>query len=161
MNRISAFTLMEVIIVMIISMIVVSLTYKTLDIVTMQYRQFSKSRKHIYELSLIETLLTKDFTNSEYLKRMNDGVMCKYRDKNVIYIFDDRFIVRSEGTMADTFNIMPRDIKYYFSDKEVKDINNYIDKVAFVYVQESSKLFIHKKVYAADFFLNTRAIQLN
>lgn len=159
MKRISAFTLMEVIIVMIISMIVVSLTYKTLDIVSMQYRQFSKSRKHIYELSLLETLLTKDFANSEYLKRMNDGVMCKYRDKNVVYTFNDGFIVRSEGTITDTFNIMPREIKYYFSDKEVKNTNSYIDKVAFVYVQEGSKFFIYKKVYAADFFLNTPPIQ--
>ncbi len=140
-------------------MIVISLTYKTLDIVFMQYRQFSKSRKHMYELSLMETLLTKDFANSGYVLRVDDGIMCKYRHKNILYTFSDGFLVRREGSIADTFNIKPRNVKYYFSDREVRDTNGYLDKIAFIYGEENSKLFTYRKVYAADFFLNTKAAQ--
>lgn len=154
MRKISAFTLMEIIIVMIISMIVISLTYKTLDIVTMQFRQFGKSRKHIYELSLVETLLTKDFANSACILRAEEGILCKYSDKDIFYIFGDDYMVRREGSIVDTFNIKPRLVKYYFYEQEVRDLNSYIDKVTFIHEQENTKFFTYRKVYAADFFLN-------
>lgn len=161
MRKIDAFTLMEVIIVMIISMIVISLTYKTLDIVSMQYRQFNKNSKQVYELSLMETLLTKDFANSEYVKRVSNGMMCGFKRKSILYTFDDSSMIRVEGAVSDTFNIVPNNVRYYFSDKNVSNINGYIDRVVFVSNLSNSKLFTYRKIYASDFLLNTQAIQDN
>lgn len=159
MRKIDAFTLMEVIIVMIISMIVISLTYKTLDIVSMQYRQFSKNSKQVYELSLMETLLTKDFANSEYVKRVSNGMICRFKRKSILYIFDNSSMIRVEGAVSDTFNIVPNDVRYYFSDKNVSNINGYIDRVVFMSNLSNSKLFTYRKIYASDFLLNTQTIQ--
>jgi hypothetical protein len=161
MKKINAYTLMELIVVMVTSIIVITLAYKVFDLISHQYLQFVRYNESVYEVYQASALMATDFRESEYIVKNPEGVTCVYKNKEIVYNIGSNITVRSVDLVRDTFRIKAENVRYYFSDKEVIDVNKYVDQIKFEDV-EKSELFHYQKIYAADFFMrDSTLIQYN
>jgi prepilin-type N-terminal cleavage/methylation domain-containing protein len=158
-SKIPGYTIIELIVVMVISTIVVSIAYKTYDIVFTQYLRVRSQNEQIRQLSLLDLLLEKDFANSNYVMNVDEGIVCNYSGKQVVYSLNNRFIVRSERSVSDTFRVMAQNIQFAYSNKAIEESNRLIDKFSFEHQDKEHLLYFrYRKVYAAEFLMNEEVL---
>jgi type II secretory pathway component PulJ len=149
-KKIEAYTIMEMIVVMIIGLIVVSIAYKTFDLVLKQFNQFRKSNEQTARLSLMDMLFEKDFSESNYVKRTGSGIAVGYSDRTVSYYWEKKFIVRQDLAAADTFFVASENHRYHYLDLEITASDKYIDRLAFESLEDGQQhVFIYHKIYGA------------
>lgn len=142
---------MELVVVMIITIAVASVTYKSFDIVAGQYRRFKNDNEHTHELLLLETLLVRDFNASDYVLRVSGGIACVYKNKDIRYYFDEGYIVRKQRLVYDTFHIDVSNISYRALDNSQGATGRYVDRLSFETDASGEPLpFTYTKRYGAD-----------
>lgn len=154
MKKIKAYTLMELIVVMIITLVVVSITYKAFDIVLGQYGRVKSHNERIHELLVLETLLTKDFNDSDHVLRVPGGIVCSYEERNIRYDFDEQWIVRTQQTMRDTFHLATGNVEFQLLNSVADKPGAYVERLNFDAENSGVPLsFRYVKQYGADVLL--------
>lgn len=162
MKKISGYTVFELIIVMLISLIVVSIAYKVYDIVLRNYYQHTQYNERISRISLLDVLLMKDFSESKYVIRNGNGIECFYTDKKVAYEWQPGFVVRNEEKISDTFEIEAENVYFKYGALPVSTTSGVIDYLGFeVKKGDHLQYFIYRKVYAADFLIQHDELNKN
>ena len=108
---------MELVIAMLISSVVISLTYKTYSIYVGLYGQYKKGTRRVEELSLLNKLLTTDIRNCERLEASSEGFVCKSLRNTVEYTVNEAYLIR-KCSITDTFHISILSSKLFWKDKE-------------------------------------------
>ncbi|HWZ23309.1 MAG TPA: hypothetical protein VNW06_11680 [Cytophagaceae bacterium] len=108
---------MELVIAMLISSVVISLTYKTYSIYIGLYGQYKKGTSRVEELSLLNKLLTTDIRNCERLEASSDGFVCKSLRNTVEYTLNEEYMIR-KCIITDTFHIRILSSTLFWKDKE-------------------------------------------
>ena len=148
---------MELIVVMIISALVISITYKCFDIISWQYLSYKKNNEEINGILALDVLLTKDISNSKYIKTVDNGIECSFKERKVVYEWNENYILRGENSVIDTFKINPKDLTFGFLGQEVVSSGMYINHLSFTNsFKEVEQLFIYKKAYSADFLMQSQ-----
>ena len=150
-HKIRAFTLSEMIVVLILTSIIVGMAFSVLTLVQKHMNSIQINFNKNTELNKLEQSLSLDFNRYSYVtyKPYEDALIFASEIDSITYIFTNKYIV----TKLDTFNI---DIerKTFFFDGEKVEIGN-VDAIKL----ETSKtfrsqlLFIFKK-NDATLFLN-------
>jgi len=150
MSKLKAFTLLEMIVVMILTLLVSGIAFQAYQIVAKQYYSFRISMKRNNELLLFERTLLQDISGAEYVQKTQEGIECVLPDRNISYNFENDYVLRAI-TVPDTFFLkVENDSAFFFSKKNIS-IGDIIQKLSFSIIIEGEKLdYTFAKTYGAD-----------
>ena len=153
-KRISAFTIIEVAIAMLIAALVISMTYSIYLIVGRSYQSFNAKNEEMAILLQLDELLRKDFDRSLAIWKDTTGIAIQYPNHIVRYKFDTAYMVRI-GTRTDTFKIKSDTVNTAFENQPVNEYKplkeqNRIDRLDLSLLFQNKKITYHyHKVYSS------------
>ncbi|MFV0247588.1 MAG: prepilin-type N-terminal cleavage/methylation domain-containing protein [Tenacibaculum sp.] len=149
-KKTKAFTLSEVLVVLIVSSIVVSLTFAVLFAVQKQIKLIQTNLVAKQQIQFIERMLWKDFNSYTTSYDLNTSVLYfKNSVDSLIYEFKSHYIIRKNDTLA--FEIAKKQL--FLDGEEV--VTGNIDAIKL----QTSAVFGNKKIFVfkskdASFYLN-------
>lgn len=149
-NKLPAFTLSELLIVMVISSIVISMAFLVLSMVQKQVSVIQRNMRDQQKIQFLERLLWKDF--NQYQIRFNNTTQtleCANLQDTIHYLFTNRAVIREN----DTIMIALTNKKLFLDGQEVQ--KGFVDGIELQTTQSYSnrKLFVYKPK-DASFYLN-------
>ena len=156
MQKLKAFTLLELLIAMVISSIVVAFGYSVYSLMYKQYLSYKKTKTEIVKTMQFNTVLTNDFYNSEEIT-FSENTIAIFRKNNepLIYTFNDNFILRKANEITDTFKIATTNIQEKFVFKNESYPSTLIAKFSFdSQLSWDVQHFLFTKNYSAATLLN-------
>lgn len=157
MKRIKAFTMLEALISLILTGIIIALSYSLFALVNKQMALFEKENMSIIEYNLFNSTLANDINNSNNFEYQdNELVLENYAKPQVTYRFETNYIIRAlEGHKQDSFKlqVFNRDYKsitpkYNQLNMSLLLLNDTIQVNYFLTKQNSS--VINKKLFHED-----------
>lgn len=150
-NKIQAFTLSELVVVLILTVIVVGLAFSVLSLVQKQMTTIQKNYITKLELNKLETSLWLDF--NRYSKITYDEIENELKFSNeldsVIYQFSENRIVKD----MDTFPIQIQNMQLFFDGELSKSSVLDAIKLETTNAHQSQKLFVFK-INDASIYIN-------
>jgi prepilin-type N-terminal cleavage/methylation domain-containing protein len=159
MKKVKAFTIMEMTIAMLISAIVIGITYSAFSIISRSYAIYQTKNEGLAVLSRVDHLLAKDFAHAEMVSKTSDGVAFTSRSDSVSYMFGPDFIVR-KNTITDTFKVQTTGLGTLFESQPLNEVKtdgeqNRIDELVFFIVLKDGNIPYHyQKRYSSENLLN-------
>ena len=156
-RKIKAFTILELVVVMILTSIIVGIVYSAYEVVGKQYNSYKKTNTQNRKVALLNMLLNKDFSTSYFIKYGEDKLLF-YDQENKMTSYDfgvEQGITRNSNAVTDTFFIPPLNVEMKFLNQMQQVRNNLVDELYFesiIFGQQQS--FHFKKQYAADVLIN-------
>ncbi|SDT67311.1 hypothetical protein SAMN05216490_4781 [Mucilaginibacter mallensis] len=153
-KKVNAFTIMEVTITMMITAIVIGITYTAYSIVSQSYMGYQKKNDGLTVLSRIDQLLAKDFAHAALISKTQDGLLLSSPSDSVSYVFALGFIVR-KGPVIDTFKIQSGGLTTLFETQPISEVSadseqNRIDELSFFIVLKNGNIPYHyQKQYSS------------
>lgn len=143
---------MELIIVMLISIIIISISYKSYEIIERQVLNFIKNNSKIEENILFENTLLSSFENSDIITIDDNNIRCLNDSINIQYGFYDDFVLRENITNStiDTFKVESKIKKFsILSNSEIK--KNIIQTIEISIVNRLDTIgLIYSKTYSIE-----------
>lgn len=160
-KKVKAFTIIELVVVMILTAIIVGIVYSAYSIVGNQYYVYKKTGTQNSQVALLSMLLNKDFTSSHFIKYGNDELFFYSKEDNFIhYVFEENYITRNSNSVTDTFPINPLNIQMKFLQELQLVHNSLVDELYFeAVIFNQQQLFHFKKQYAADVLMENQTGQ--
>ena len=160
-KKIKAFTIIELVVVMILTAIIVGIVYSAYSIVGNQYSSYKKISVQNSRVALLSMLLSKDFTTAHYIKNGNEELFFYDKEDNIIrYGFDENYITRSGNSITDTFPVNTLNIEMKFLNQEQIIPNGLVDELYFEsLIFKKQQLFHFKKQYGADVLMANETLQ--
>jgi prepilin-type N-terminal cleavage/methylation domain-containing protein len=118
MRRLDAFTILELLVVMVVSALLFGMAYSALRMVQRQQQGIARKSALLGQISTWQTALAADFYTSTIVTLSNDQVRCQRRDGEVTYLFQDSTLVREQGELVDTFRLPIRQCTYFWQGQE-------------------------------------------
>ena len=107
MKPLQAFTILELIIVMILTAIVSAIIYLVLSIFMFQYSLFGKTASYMLDYYACKRLLERDISACHLLEKKADSLICANDLERIVYYFKEhQYIIRIDnGANIDTFRL--------------------------------------------------------
>jgi hypothetical protein len=150
-SKVKSFTLSELLVTMIITVIVVGLAFTVLDLVRKQINAIQKNYNRTTELAFFKQRIWLDFNknNDIIYNAIENQVVLKSDFDTISYNFKDDIVIRNK----DTLNTKVKIEKIFFKGIEIKQ--GIIDAISFLEEKEASdSKFIVFKNNDATFFMN-------
>jgi len=154
-NRVKAFTIIEVTITMLISAIVIGITYSVYSIVSYSYSSFNSKNENMAVVLRLDELLRKDFDRSQCIVKDTSGITFQAAGRLIKYKFDPDYILRID-LITDTFKVKPDTANVFFETKPINEIEtsaeqNQIDELNLTLTSQNEKITYHyHKVYSSE-----------
>ncbi|MDH7445316.1 prepilin-type N-terminal cleavage/methylation domain-containing protein [Aquimarina sp. 2201CG14-23] len=142
-HKIKAFTLTEMMVVIVISAIVVGLAFTVLGIVQNNMRSIENNYEYQSKIQSLEVALTIDFTKypvAEWNPKENELTLSSPIE-NRTYTFVSDSIVND----LDTFALKTKNVTYYFEGEEVKSGRIDAIKLTFNDTKDLHRIFVYKR----------------
>jgi len=165
-NKVKAFTILEVTISMLVTALVIGITYTAYSIVIKSYQSFTKKNEDMAVLISLDHLLRRDFERADTILKDLNGVTIMEHDKTVKYAFTPDFITRNSA-IIDTFKVQSLGVKTIFENMPVDEIQNTternrIDELDFILLFQNEKIPHHyQKLYSSENLIKREADALN
>lgn len=117
-----AFTIVEIVVVLILTSIVISasmLLYSNMN--KLQHSSFSKGEEEA-SLVLLTEVLRKDCQEATFLNYSNSELNCVSNKKTVSYIFEREYVLR-KGLLTDSFPFQAVNVQVAFADSAHRALN--------------------------------------
>lgn len=141
-KKVDAFTVSEMLVVLVISSIIISITLIVLNLVQRQISSIQSIYKSNTQIQLLERTLWQDF-NKYNISYKNQPKQLKFVSEidSVFYTFNENIIVRN----ADTLSVKISNPKFYLDGSEIKE--GKLDAIEFQLSKEitTKKIFIFKE----------------
>lgn len=125
--RLKAFTIMEMTIAMLISAIVIGITYTAYQIMSKSFITFNNKNTDMAVVIRIDELLKKDFAQASDITFAEKTLTFKDSAQLIKYQFDPNLIIRF-SSIADTFKVESSDPVITFEHQLLSTDENYNDK---------------------------------
>jgi len=158
-KRIPAFTIMEVTIAMLLSAIVIGITYTVFSIVTRSYHNYNLKHKGMAGMLRLDELLQKDFERAEIILKDTDGIVIKSPAHQIRYRFYSDYVLRI-GPAVDTFKIKNDSLVTSFESKVISatginDEQNRLDELSIQLNLQNEKIpYYYHKTYSSVNLIN-------
>jgi hypothetical protein len=156
-SKIPAFSLLETLVVLVLSSIVVGIIYTMYYTVSSYHIQLMRKQRAMEDISTVYFLLKKDVAKSRTLVATDAwSVTCRLENGNDIgYTFDSLYILRNQHERADTFFLLSEIPAFYFNTQKVDKYPETIDAVEIAVKNMALPLNIHIfKQYDAASLIN-------
>tara|TARA_B110000046_G_C13026081_1_gene414211 strand:- start:8744 stop:9208 length:465 start_codon:yes stop_codon:yes gene_type:complete len=149
-TKLKAFTLAEMIVVLVVASIVISMSFLVLNMVGKQVSLIQNNYHKKQEVQLFETTFTRDFnTHSVFYHKKENILILKNTKDSVSYVFLDHFIIREK----DTFNIEVVNKKLFLDGLETNE--KQIDAIEInLSEQFSNKQLFIQQTKDASYYIN-------
>ena len=147
-KKVNAFTISELLVVLVISSIVISLTFIVLGLVQKQISQIQKGYQDQQEILLLKRVLLKDMnTHRVFFNKKENRLSCTNSLDTIQYSFKPNYIVRE----IDTFKLKIKAKQLLLDNKIVE--SGWIDAAQLEFDQTftAKKVFIYKVKDAAHY----------
>ena len=149
-HKISAFTLGELLYVMVISSIVVTLSFLALDNVQRQIRSINTTFEKQQKILKLERLLTMDLYNMEgSFDVVNNQLVFQNTKEAIGYQFKDSWIVRKEDSLELSVSLK----KFYLEGEEVLSGQFDAMQLGFSDTYNQQGFFLYRK-HDASYYMN-------
>ncbi|WP_412560655.1 hypothetical protein [Winogradskyella sp. MIT101101] len=142
-KKIEAFTLSEIIVVLILTSIVVGLAFSVLGLVQKQMIAIQANYNKSLELQKLETSLWLDFNRYPNIRydATEDQLVLKHELDSISYTFSKDFIIKAQDTFA-----VPLETRQFYFDGVASETNK-VDaiKLRVTKAYQNRELFIFKK----------------
>lgn len=154
MNKLKAFTILELVVTMAIMGIVATIAYSVAETSQMQFHSYENGQTTLAQISQLNSLLQQDTDRCTRMLKSQDGVTFIKPHDTTVYFFEPDFIARIQTGQSDTFTLLPEDFSASYDGKAQLLPGSLIDQVQFVaYLDESAFPFAAHKKYDARFLL--------
>ena len=152
MQKLKTFTLIELIVAMLISSLVITISYYSYSIISRQFIYFRNINEYTIEITRLNTVLKTDFAESKYCSQQANGLSFVFEDnRKVSYEFYPEHIIRYMPGLTDTFHIQPANLNKLFFNEPSNNPKGLIDELSFESQQDKEiKYFHYRKDYGAD-----------
>ncbi len=146
---------MEVTVTMLITGLVIGITYTSYSIIVKSYRSFTTKNDDMAVLVNLDHILKRDFDRADSILKDSDGIAIKKGHIIVKYVFSQDFVVRN-STKSDTFKVQSQDLSTTFENLPVLEIQptaeqNRLDGLDFTLVFQTEKIPYHyRKLYSSE-----------
>lgn len=151
-TKLKAFTLAEMIVVLVVASIVISMGFLVLNMVRKQVSLIQTNYQKKQEVQFFEVTLTRDFNKRKAFFNQKKGKLTlKNRKDSISYVFLDQYIVRE----MDTFNLEVKNKKLFLDGVEVK--GKFIDAIEISLSEQfSNKNLFIQQTKDASFYINNK-----
>ena len=157
MIKIKSFTIIEIIIVMLLTTAVISIAFGMLNIFVKYITDFKTSTTEIAEMNTLNRLLQKDFFKCEKIIKREYGIDCIYEKRSIVYRFDSTYILRQDSAVVDTFRMLTKNLMISFEGREIAEENKLIDAMVFeIEYKFEDQLYSYKKSYPANVLIDVQ-----
>jgi len=150
-SKVKSFTLSELLVAMIITVIVVGLAFTVLNLVTKQITVIQKNYNRSTELAFFKQRIWLDFNanNEIVFNEVNNQLILKSDFDLIYYDFKGDYVLRNDDTLRVKIQVE----KLLFQGKEIT--KGYVDAVSFLEEKDADdSLFFVFKDNDATFFMN-------
>ena len=149
-RRVKAYTIVELIVVMLISSALISMAYGGFHLVQKLFGRFQSAQETVARTVLLDRLLNHDIGRSQTVRRTPDGLACSFPEKTIGYQFLEECIVRSEPGTQDTFRITPIQVQVLSGGQLAELPGTLVDELSFDNLRDDAQTYHYTKHYAAD-----------
>ncbi len=155
MSRIKSYTVIEMMVVMLISALSIGIAYTCYTIFSNHYLSYKKRSDELAAYVLLDKLLTKDISVSKKVEKTTEGINCVLKKETIKYEFYNGYILR-RSTILDTFRIETTATPVCKRVGLVENIPGaLIDEMSMEALYKGEKLyFYYKKRYGADVLMS-------
>ena len=149
--NLKAFTLLEMLVVMVLTGIVFGIGYTTYDLMHKQFAQYESHHEELLRLEQLKTLLKTDFFEARKITKNHSGIRIEQMEETIAYLFENEHIIRLKMGVNDTFHYPTGEVNMFY-EKQRQDFQEaLIDQlsVEVVYKGQSQTLSFLKKYDAA------------
>ncbi|RSC92204.1 PulJ/GspJ family protein [Tenacibaculum singaporense] len=149
MKKIKAFTLTELLVVMVVSTIVISLAFLVLTMIQKQTQNIKINLNKRQTIENLDRVLWKDFNESNTIFLKKELLSFEKELDTITYTFQEKVIIRKK----DSFLIQTNNKTFFLDGLKVK--NGPIDalKLEFENTYNNQELFVNR-VKSASFYIN-------
>lgn len=120
-HKVKAYTILEVVIAMLVSVVVIFITYTAYSIVSRSYGNFRSKNEDMAILARLDQLLLRDFERAEVINGSGNQVsMTRDNGRMVSYEFANGYVVRTDQ-IVDTFKVSTEKYQTLFEGKPLGD----------------------------------------
>ena len=122
LQRVKAFTIMELTVAMLISAIVIGITYTALQIISGSYATYTRKHQELAVIIRLDELLKRDFGRAAAIYQNHEGsylLQDSSRHQAITYSFTPDYVLRS-STVADTFRVTVSQVTASFAGQPVE-----------------------------------------
>lgn len=158
-HKIRAFTILEVVISMLITAIVIAITYTSYSIISKSYGSFNDKNKMLADYALLDHLLRRDVVQASLIQKDEDGITLTAPNKNIRYTFSNDYILR-QSLRTDTFKFTSQALQVSFEHKPILALSdtleqNRVDEISFDLLYQNEKIPYHyEKAYSSENLIN-------
>jgi len=144
---------------MLVSAIVIAITYAAFSIITRSYHSFDNKHKDMAAVLRLDELLQKDFKHAEIVLKDTDGIVLKDSSSIIKYRFSPDYVLRV-GIAIDTFKVRVDSISTSFENKTITEIGsseeeNRLDDLGLNITLQNEKIPYHyHKLYSSANLIN-------
>ena len=154
-HRTDAFTLQELLIVMILSGILLSTAYYGLRVVQQYYLRFDQRSEQNLAHQTLHSLLQRDFERAVYIVKEERAVVCHLNSEPIIYEFTTEAVLRRQAGVMDSFPGPAQELRCFFLGDEVVLPGQPISELTFTMTSQEEFLpYRVHKTYAADVLMH-------
>jgi len=157
-RKVKAFTLAEMLVVLVISGIVISLTMLILSLVQKQLRIINTNNNKTTEIRLLERALWQDFNKHRlFYNNTKQQLHCISEIDTVLYTFTPSYVIRN----TDTLNVPIFKTTTYLDGTTTTNNNNIdaielqlskeiADKTVFIYTSKDASFYLNEQIARAN-----------
>jgi hypothetical protein len=155
MKRLRSYTVIEMLVVMMISTMSIVITYTCYTIFSNHYLSYKKRSDELATHVVFDRLFAKDISTAKAVQKTAEGVACISKKERIQYEFYEDYILR-RGTMPDTFKIRSSSqVSLKKQGKEEYIPGELVDEIIMGIIYKEEKLyFYYKKNYGADVLMS-------
>lgn len=134
MQKIRAYTLIEVAVAMLLAGICISICYTAYGIINNYYQNFQQKNQTTDQVLTLKHVLEKDFLQSKSILRSEKGIKLDQDSTAINYLFEQGYILREIPEFhTDTFKIAAQDLRLAFESVEVQE-DSLVDEIKFTVI---------------------------
>lgn len=146
-----AFSLVELIVVMLLTTVVVSLSYLVFDVISSSLFTFRADQYTIQEYQSFNSTLFEDVNTCQRLVSSREGVKCEFESKEVIYQFYQDYVLRKQEEWLDTIHVSVTSFQGSWQGKSVTNEKELLDELVVETVCREEQIpIVLLKQYGAD-----------
>ncbi|MDF2456907.1 MAG: hypothetical protein K0R51_2900 [Cytophagaceae bacterium] len=162
MNKIKAYTVIEMLVVMLISAVSIGITYTTYRIFANQYISYKRNSETIAQYVTLDRLLATDFLKADKVLKTSDGILVKMQTKEVNYKMNEEYVLRYDHSLIDTFRVGGVEFTYWWNGEQQHLPDRLIDQLKFESNYKEEKLeYVFLKKYGADAWMYEELLNNN
>lgn len=166
-HRLAAFTIMELTVAMLVSALVIGITYTAYSLISRYYSDYKLRNDEMAVMIKLDELLQKDFERADGIYQLSTGLRLTSTMQTISYQFTPSYVLRTAAGI-DTFKVNTQDIQFYFehrplSGDAIDTQEPYrADELEFTVLYRTGKFPYHYlKQYSSENLINQKAHALN